>query len=197
MFGTRGFELSPWQREAVRAWLKGDEFGPYRGTLEVFTGGGKTLIALACAARVARSVPDLRLAVVVPTEALARQWQAAIEQSTTVNPSEIGLLGAGKTTSFGKSRVVVSVLNTAAKKLPELARGSQPLMFVVDECHRAGAPTFSRVLSTPAQFRLGLSATPDREELDEFGEPLAYDEQLVGQALGTVVFRFDLRDARE
>jgi hypothetical protein len=70
-------------------------------------------------------------------------------------------------------------------------------MLIVDECHRAGAPTFSRVLSTPAQFRLGLSATPDREEFDDFGEPLAYDEQLVGQALGAVVFRFDLRDARE
>ena len=197
MFTTRGFELAPWQRQALNAWTKGDGFGPYRGTLEIFTGGGKTLIALACAAEVARSAPDLRLAVVVPTEALARQWQVAIDHSTTLNPADVGLLGAGRTTSFGKSRVIVAVLNTAAKKLPELAQAAQPLMLIVDECHRAGAPTFSRVLTTPAQFRLGLSATPDREELDDFGEPLAYDEQLVGQALGAVVFRFDLRDARE
>jgi len=197
MFATRGFELAPWQRKAVRAWIQGDESGPHRGTLEVFTGGGKTLIALACAAEVVRSIPELRLAVVVPTEALARQWQVAIERSTTLDPSDIGLLGAGSSTSFGRSRVVVAVLNTASKRLPELARAGQPLMLIVDECHRAGAPTFSRVLTTSAQFRLGLSATPDREEFDDFGEPLAYDEQLVGQALGAVVFRFDLRDARE
>ncbi len=69
-------------------------------------------------------------------------------------------------------------------------------MLIVDECRRAGAPTYSRVLHTPAMFRLGLSATPDREEIDEFGEPLQYDEQIVGRLLGPVVFQFSLRDAR-
>ncbi|MGQ0823753.1 MAG: DEAD/DEAH box helicase [Actinomycetota bacterium] len=52
------------------------------------------------------------------------------------------------------------------------------------------------MLETPARFRLGLSATPDREELNDDGEPLEYDEQLVGRAIGRVVFRFSLRDAR-
>jgi hypothetical protein len=70
-------------------------------------------------------------------------------------------------------------------------------MLVVDECHRAGAPTFSRVLDTPAVCTLGLSATPEREEFDVEGNPLEYDDQLVGQALGRVVFSFDLRAARE
>ena len=42
---TRGFELHPWQTAAVEAWEATDP--PHRGTLEVFTGGGKTLIALA------------------------------------------------------------------------------------------------------------------------------------------------------
>ena len=54
-------------------------------------------------------------------------------------------------------RVLVCVLNTAAKRLPEMAAAAQPLMLVVDEAHRAGARTFSKVLATPAQFRLGLS----------------------------------------
>ena len=44
---------------------------------------------------------------------------------------------------------------------------------------------------------MGLSATPDREELDEHGEPLAFDEQRVGKALGGVVYRFSLKDARK
>lgn len=194
---TRGFELASWQEDAVDAWLKGDEGGTNRGTLEVVTGGGKTLIALACAARIAANEPELRVAIVVPTEALARQWRAALVRYTNVRHAEIGLLGAGGKDSFRSMRVLVSVLNSAADRLPALARTAQPLMLIVDECHRAGAPSFSRVLTTPAQYRLGLSATPDRDELDEDGEPLAYDDQLVGQSLGRVVYRFTLRDAQE
>lgn len=29
-----------WQEDAVQKWLEGDGQGPYRGTLEIFTGGG-------------------------------------------------------------------------------------------------------------------------------------------------------------
>ena len=50
--------------------------------------------------------------------------------------------------------------------------------------------------TTQATFRLGLSASPEREELDDDGEPLSYDEQLVGKSLGGVVYRFSLREAR-
>lgn len=196
-FRTRGFKLTPWQQEAVSAWVAGNGASrPFFGTLEIVTGGGKTLIALACAATAARTALDLRLAVVVPTEALAHQWRTALERFTTLGKDEIGILGAGERGDLRHHRALISVINTAAKRLPEMAEHAQPLMLIVDECHRAGAPTYSRVLKTPARFRLGLSATPDREELNDFGEPLRYDEQLVGSALGPVVFEFSLRDAR-
>ena len=77
---TENFELHPWQSEAVDRWVAGFDGHPFTGTLEVVTGGGKTLIALACAARVAELVGDIRLVVVVPTEALARQWRKNILQ---------------------------------------------------------------------------------------------------------------------
>lgn len=196
-FHTCGFELTPWQKDSVSAWAAGpDGSRPFFGTLEIVTGGGKTLIALECAATAARTAPGLRLAVVVPTEALARQWRTALERYTTLRHDEIAVLGAGKRGDLVHHRALISVINTAAKRLPGMAEQSQPLMLIVDECHRAGAPTYSRVLSTPAEFRLGLSATPDREELDESGEPLRYDEQLVGRSLGPVVYEFSLRDAR-
>jgi superfamily II DNA or RNA helicase len=194
---TRDFELEPWQQEAVEAWLRGTDQRAFRGTLEIVTGGGKTLIALACAARAAVAHPDLRLAVVVPTEALARQWKAAVIRYTNVVEADVGLLGAGGTATLENHRVVIAVLNTASKQLPDMARTAQPLMLVVDECHRAGAPSFSRVLKTPSAFRLGLSATPDRDEFDDDGEPLSFDEQVVGQELGPVVYRFSLKDARQ
>ena len=190
------FELFPWQRQALERWIKGDSGGPFRGTLEIFTGGGKTLIALAGWQEASKREPTVKLAVVVPTEALARQWRDAIAQYTDTPRSQIGLLGAGGQDDLSDHRVLVSVINTASKRLPELAAAAQPLMLVVDECHRAGAPTFRRVLDTPAGFRLGLSATPDREEVDEDGEPIEYDEHVLGQKLGEVVSRFSLADAR-
>ena len=72
-FETSGYELAPWQERAVEAWQSGAG-RPNTGTLEIFTGGGKTLMALECVSRVSQSVSDLQVAVVVPTVALAEQW---------------------------------------------------------------------------------------------------------------------------
>ncbi len=192
-------ELRPFQREAVDAWVRGFRGCPFTGTVALATGTGKTLVALACMAEVSRENPEARFVVVVPTVALAEQWQSVIPTFTDVTEDEIGLLGggAGKFEGFGGKKVLVAVLNTASKALPGIAAESQPLMLVVDECHRAGARQFSRVLDSKAEFRLGLSATPEREELDDDGLALAYDEQLVGESLGGVVYEFTLRDALE
>ncbi len=191
-----GFELVDWQRRAVDRWEAGAQ-RPYTGTLEIFTGGGKTLLALEAMHRASICSPDLRVAIVVPTQALAKQWREVLRTRTDLGRDDVGLLGAGGKGDLIRNRVLVAVLNTAAKRLPEMARSAQPMMLIVDECHRAGAPTFSKVLDTPADYRLGLSATPEREELDDEGEPIKFDEQLVGHKLGKVVDRFTLRDARE
>lgn len=192
--------LDDWQRGTVDAWFAARRAdGSIRGTFEVFTGGGKTLMALAAAARLSRSEPDLKIAIVVPTEALARQWALNVHRWLGVPASRIGLLGAGGNSTLLSCDILVSVLNSAAKKLPTLAEpaAAQPLMLIVDECHRAGAPVFRQVFDTASPYRLGLSATPDREELDEEGEPLRWDEQVLGVELGNVVARFSLKDARD
>jgi len=138
----------------------------------------------------------LKVAIVVPTEALARQWINVVKRHTSTPESRVGLMGAGGNDALADKDILVAVLNTAAKRLPRESLSEQPLMLIVDECHRAGAPTFAKVFETSAEFRLGLSATPDREELGEDGETLQFDEQVVGQGLGPVVYQFGLRDAR-
>lgn len=193
---THVFELVDWQRNAVDAWVAGDG-RPHTGTLEIFTGGGKTLLALTAIARASADAPGLRIVIVVPTEALAHQWMRSVERHTSIQQGEIGLMGAGGHGDLTRYRVLVCVLNSAAKLLAGMAEQAQPLMLVVDECHRAGAPSYSQVLDTRAAYRLGLSATPDREEFDDDGEPLLYDEQRVGLSLGGVVARFSLKDARQ
>jgi superfamily II DNA or RNA helicase len=195
-FETRSFDLTHWQTEAVERWVQGDGAGLYRGTLEIFTGGGKTLIALACAAAASKVSEDLRIVIVVPTIALADQWLKALELLTTLRPSEIGRVSRTVTkASLQKLRAIVVVINTAAKVYASL-RISDDTMLIVDECHRAGAPTFKAVLNIDARFKLGLSATPERDEVDSDGEPIRFDEQIVARRLGKVVYSFDLSDAR-
>lgn len=189
--------LEPWQRDACRSWEHGDPRGAHRGTLEIFTGGGKSLIALECLRRAARAEPDLRAVVVVPTIALARQWRKVILANTRLEPDEVGALGGDHKDDLRDKRVLVAVLNSAAEHLPSAAASlTGELMLIIDECHRAGAPRFSRVLNTRARYRLGLSATAVREDVDDDGDAIAYDAHALGRLLGEIVYRFDLRDAR-
>ena len=69
-------------------------------------------------------------------------------------------------------------------------------MLVIDELSPRRAPTFQRVLDTSAQLRFGLSATPDRDEIDEQGEPIEYDEHVLGRKLGELVHSLSLAVAR-
>ena len=108
------------------------------------------------------------------------------------------MMGAGKADELRSYDVLVAVINTASTKLPNMvAACGIPVMLVIDECHRAGSDSFRRVLTTSARYRLGLSATPERDEFDEHGEPLRYDGQAVALSLGQTVFRFGLKQARE
>jgi superfamily II DNA or RNA helicase len=193
---TRNFSLEAWQRAAVERWVAGDGARPFRGTLEIFTGGGKTLIALACAEAAGKIDRELRLAVVVPTKALVLQWIEAVIRFSNIQRPEIGVLGAGHSGDLSSSRVLVAVLNTAAARLPLIGSNVQSLMLVIDECHRAGAESFRRVLATPAKYTLGLSATPERDEFDDDGEPVKFDEQIVAQHLGKLIYSFGLKEAR-
>ncbi len=198
-FALTDVELVPWQTDACDRWQQSSsDEGPFRGTLEIFTGGGKSLIALECLRRAAEREPSLRAAIVVPTLALARQWRRVLLDRTALEEPDVGRLDGERKDDLVGKRVIVAVLNSAAEHLPAMARVVEgPLMLIVDECHRAGAPRFSRVLDTRADYRLGLSATADREDVDEDGQPVDYDDHVLGEKLGRIVYRFDLRAARE
>jgi superfamily II DNA or RNA helicase len=165
---TAGLTLAPWQREAVRAWFAAGR----RGTIKVVTGAGKTIVALAVAERLQESDPDLRVAIVVPTIMLMRQWYEVLGQRASLPASAIGRLGGGYSDDFGDSRrILIAVLSSARKILPDMVRQAgigDHLLLVADECHRVGAPEMSAVLRTPRSYALGLSATPERED-DTFG----------------------------
>lgn len=206
---TRDIELHPWQEQCVDQWFTAGK----RGVLKVVTGAGKTILALAIAERLQQTAANnLRLAIVVPTIVLLDQWREELRSRSNLPPHAIGLLGAGSDDMFSAdTRVLICVLNSAARKLPELVQkaGVGPsLLMVVDECHRAGAAEMQRVLKTERAFSLGLSATPEREadsrstdgdlidaSTDEHNGPVAFNESVIGRELGPVIFELNYANA--
>jgi superfamily II DNA or RNA helicase len=170
------FALRAWQIEALQAWRAGG----HRGIVEVVTGGGKTVFALAC---VRDLKPDTVL-VVVPTTALLEQWWAEVATFFDLTLDEVNIItGDGSVVS---GTINIAVLNTAAKLLTRGVR--QACFLIVDECHKAASPQFRAVLDIPKMATLGLSATPERP----------YDEglsEVLVPALGPIIFNYTYRDA--
>jgi superfamily II DNA or RNA helicase len=204
---TRGIDLHDWQEQCVREWFRSGR----RGVIKVVTGAGKTVLALAIAEKLQRSDRrSLRLAVVVPTIVLLNQWREEFAEHSNLPAHAIGLMGGGRDDKFSETnRVLICVLNSAAKKLPDVvaqAGVGEDLLLVVDECHRAGAAEMRKVFAARRAYSLGLSATPERsddptsdEEQDEPSatreEALPFEESILGQELGPVVFEMNYAEA--
>ncbi len=139
--------LRPYQQAALAAAEKRSF-----GVLEAGTGSGKTIMALAIIAD--RKQPTL---IVVHTKELLYQWQERIKEFLGCTA---GLVGDGH---FIIEPVTVAIVNTARKRMPELAPCFGQL--VVDECHRVPAALFTDVVSAFAgHYLLGLSATAFRSD---------------------------------
>lgn len=145
---TTSYELREYQQEAVDAWLESNR----RGVVELPTGAGKTVIALAAMA--ACDEPTL---IVVPTIDLLEQWQQELESEFDL---PIGRLGGGEQRI---EPVTVSTYDSAYLRADEI--GDQFGLVVFDEVHHLGAEGYqdiARLLAAPD--RLGLTATFERPD---------------------------------
>lgn len=189
---TNDVKLYPWQEECVDKWMQNHG----RGTVKVVTGGGKTMLALAIAERLQQTEKDLRVAIVVPTIVLMHQWYDELRNRSNIPQEFIGRLGGSYKDNFGDDqRILITVLKSASAKLPATVTdaGVAPqLLLIADECHRTGAAIMSKVFDAHPRWTLGLSATPERDDTEEH---VSYNESKTGQALGEIIFEFNLVDA--
>jgi superfamily II DNA or RNA helicase len=162
-------EPRPYQEEAIDAWVKQERCG----VVVLPTGAGKSLVAQMAIERSRRST-----LVVVPTLDLMNQWYDLL---LTSFQAEVGLIGGG---FFEIGALTVTTYASAFRFMERL--GDQFGLVIFDECHHlpGGSHRYAAEFSL-APFRLGLSATPDRAD----GEDYTLEE-----LIGPTVFR---RDARE
>lgn len=192
------YALQPWQQDALEAWkTAGISTKENRhGVAEVFTGAGKTIFAMSCMADAQSIMTDLRFAIVVPTRAIALQWQKTLAKGFDLDPADIGLRMSGKRSSLKNFRIVIYVIDSARRCLPKDTE-KLDVMLIVDECHRAGSLENIKIFAANTRFRLGISATAGREDMvDEVGNLIPTDEQPHIKAIGPVCYRLDIKKAR-
>jgi superfamily II DNA or RNA helicase len=157
----------PYQSEAVDAWRAQRR----RGVVVLPTGSGKSLVACLALAATPRTA-----LVVVPTIDLMQQWASQLERVFRV---PVGLLGGG---SRDIRDITVSTYDSASMLME--FHGSRFGLLIVDECHHLPGPTNSQAASMSiAPYRLGLTATPERED---------DGEQTLYRLLGPVCYRRDI-----
>lgn len=158
-----GHTSRPYQRDAIAAWLR--QKG--RGTIVLPTGSGKTHVATRCIAEKKRST-----IVVCPTLDLVRQWHGALEKAFAM---PVGLIGGGE---HDPRAITVTTYDSAYLHMARL--GNRYGLIVFDECHHLPAEGYAFAAKAAlAPFRLGLTATPEREDgreaaLSELVGPIAY-----------------------
>ncbi|RLE64124.1 MAG: hypothetical protein DRJ38_06070 [Thermoprotei archaeon] len=144
------FRLMPHQERAFKLWI-----GKKRGTIAIFTRGGKSFIALKAIQEL--KVPTL---ILVTTRELAYTWRRYLVEYLGIPEARIGYLGEGRRNIMP---ITIATYNSAVKYLSEIKDKFE--LLIPDEVHHVPARTFKNIaLYVDALYRLGLSATPTRRD---------------------------------
>jgi superfamily II DNA or RNA helicase len=144
---THTIKLREYQEEAYTRWISAGK----RGVIVFPTGAGKTAVAIHAISELSK--PTL---VVVPTLDLVSQWEGLLKSFG----AEVSVLGGGRK-EVGS--LTVTTYDSASIHYEELGNKFELLVF--DEVHHLPAPVFSRIaLGSLAPYRMGLTATPERED---------------------------------
>jgi len=166
--------LWPHQKEAIKSWVSNG----YHGILAMATGTGKTFTALS----MTTLSQNMKIILVgVPTKPLLLQW---VEEISNFDPDSTIISCSGehnwrdvlpwKLANYRKRNTlrtlekfyVITTLSTGSTT-PFLKQfegiNSNKIVLICDEVHHIGATTFQNFLKINAKYRVGLSATPERQ----------------------------------
>ena len=193
-------QLLPHQKSAIQAWH--DAKG--RGILAMATGSGKTITALWLASELSQKTPSLAVIITCPYINLVTQWAREI-RAFGLEPVEC----YGNQSAWGNKlereyqklssglENTIAIITTNATfqgaRFQEalnnkLCSNKLTHILIADEVHNLGSEKIKSVLPERISWRLGLSATPDRQ-YDPIGT------QTVLDYFGNIIFRYSLNEA--
>ena len=162
--------LRGYQSEAIDAWFK----NRCRGLWEMATGTGKTITALSALAKLREEKEHLFVVIACPYQHLVDQWYeeavrfgfepilAYKNSASWVNRLNTALVRY----NYGVRDVVCTIttqttfINDTMQKL--LSKLKRDAILVADEVHHLGSEQSRKRLTGVFNYRLGLSATPNR-----------------------------------
>lgn len=143
-------ELREYQKEAIKVWLEKGS-----GVIALPTGAGKTIIGIAAVSDVKKSA-----LIVTFTKEQMLQWRDSFFKFTNVKRSDVGLYYSEEKAI---RTITITTYHTAYRHMDVLCDKFEVL--IIDEAHHLPADKFKIIaLSSLANKRLGLSATPVRED---------------------------------
>jgi len=190
-----------YQKEAVKKWNSNDR----KLLLQMATGCGKTRTAIGCMCEAIKDTERLLIVISTPQSTLSSQWRKDIDGLDVPSEYEIEINGS---VPNWQSTLQKNVLKLKIGQYPYLivytthsisckdkflntvkAGGNKIIRFLIgDEVHGMGSAMNRKALDPCYQYRLGLSATPERW-FDEFGSKIITDY------FGNQSFEFDLSKA--
>ena len=172
------------QINAYNAWC----INNYRGIFAMATGAGKTITALNCVLKEFSKTDYYKAIIVVPTQALAIQWESEVYNfnytnviSTYTNSRWDSELEKYVTRSiFNENENLILITTYATFNLNRFQNilskinNVDNFTYIADEAHNLGATNSLKSLPIQINRRIGLSATPERV-YDEDGSKRVFD----------------------
>ena len=172
------------QGKAISKW----ETAGRKGILAMATGSGKTVTALAAAARIQDDDEALLIVISAPYRPLVAQWTDEVEAfgvkpvplkgTARERTNRLDLAVRGLATGIFKIQVAVVTehylttpeFRTLLDTMPDHIK----TLLIADEVHNLGSHNFISNPPNRFDYRLGLSATPERQ-YDQEGTRLLFD----------------------
>lgn len=190
-----------YQKQAVDMWLENDR----RLLLQMATGCGKTRTAIGCMKKVLEEATPIVIIISCPQPTLSFQWKKDIEGLKINYDKSIVLDGSisqwdeklnkeiNRMLAMGKKSLIVYTTHKLCAKGKFIGVINQfddvRKMLIGDEVHGMGAKEARKGLLEAYDYRLGLSATPERW-FDSAGS------QIIESYFGEKSFVFSILDAQ-
>lgn len=170
-------KLRPYQKDARDFWFKHEG----RGIFEMATGTGKTITAIGCIDKLTKDHKKLLVVIGMPSNILINQWTRELKQKwgfesintqkgSKIWKTELKNIKRNFRDGIGSNlQIIISSYDAfSTKEFVNLIEEIEvPTMLICDEVHEAGSKMRQNGLIEKYQYRLGLSATPERYFDDE------------------------------
>jgi superfamily II DNA or RNA helicase len=172
---SNNLNLFKHQLDAVNLWVD----NRYRLLMEMATGTGKTRAAIGCIVEKLKDNEQLCIIIATPQTTLTRQWESDFEELDIETDKILHIDGS---VAQWKKKIEILLLDLSDKKYKNAViftthalackkkfidtiidnKFNTKIMFICDEVHAIGSAQQKEALRPEYEYRVGLSATPER-----------------------------------